>query len=156
MDTPLQTFIDMHAEPFVRAGGFLLEQVHLGLGTPAIVCATLGAELSLKAILARHGIKWGREHSLKSLLGLVPPADRDAIIAQTRLAFPDFDAQLDKAANAFVDWRYVYESKLPKELNALFVTKFARAAAERLETIRGHALTLHLNEPPSLPLGSAT
>ena len=66
----------------------------------------------------------------------------------------DIEEQLAKASNAFVDWRYIYESKLPKGLNVLFLAKFARAIAEQLEVIRGHGLTLHLNMPPALPRGA--
>jgi len=142
MSSALDLFTDVHAESFVRASEVLISRASQGLGTPGLICAALGAELSLKAILKRRGIEFGREHNLRVLLNLASPQDRDAIVTSTRLRFVDFDAELDKAARAFVDWRYIYESQAPKELNMLFLATLARSAAERLEAIRGQPLTL--------------
>src|SRR5688572_25956104 len=109
----------MHVESFVRAGERLLQPMHGGLATPALVCAAFGAEIGLKALLTRRGTAFAREHNLKNLLEMLTPADRDPIVSQTKEQFADFDSQLMRAAEAFSEWRYIYESKGPKEVNIL-------------------------------------
>src|SRR5689334_23265451 len=104
----------MHVESFVRAGEHLLQPMHGGLATPALVCAAFGAEIGLKALLTRRGTVFAREHNLKNLLEMLTPEDRDSIVSQTKATFPEFDSHLERAADAFLEWRYIYENKGPK------------------------------------------
>jgi HEPN domain-containing protein len=151
LDSPLVIFREMHAESFVRGAEHLLKTLGRGLETPALNCAALGAELSLKALLARRDIDVWKEHNLASLLDKLPADDRQAIVARTAEKFPDFDAQLVNAARAFVDWRYIYEAKEEMRINFFFVAALARAIAERLETVRGYPMTLNVNYDDSRP-----
>jgi hypothetical protein len=136
MDDPLSIFTEIHANSFLRAYDRCMYPLDQGLGTPALICAALSAELGMKTILSKYGIGFGREHDLSKLLKLLPVAERDAIIAETSRSFSDFDAQLAKAAKAFVEWRYIYESKEPKELNIMFVGALAAAVNQRFSVVR--------------------
>lgn len=136
MDDPMLIFAELHAESFLRAYERCIKPAGQGLGTPALICAALSAELGLKAILARHRTPTGKEHKLKKLLELIPAPDREWIVHTTAGSFPDFDQQLEKASEAFVDWRYIYESKTPKELNIFFVGAFASAISQRIVKAR--------------------
>jgi hypothetical protein len=142
VDTPLRIFTEMHVESFVRAGERLLQPMHGGLATPALVCAAFGAEIGLKALLTRRGTVFTRGHNLKNLLEMLTPEDRDPIVSQTKVKFPEFDSLLERAADAFLEWRYIYESKGPMEVNILFVVEMAKAVASRLEVVRGYSLTM--------------
>lgn len=50
---------------------------------------------------------------------------------ELRTVFPDFDAQLEAANKAFVEWRYFFESKKPLNVNVLFIGGLASAQVPR-------------------------
>lgn len=141
MNDAMQVFSELHAESFLRAFEHCMSPSVLGLGTPALVCAALSAELGLKALLARRGIAAAKGHNLRKLLNLLPPDDQAAIVVQTSKSFPAFEVELAKAAKSFVEWRYIYESKDAKYVNVRFVGDFAAAIHQRITEVRKCNLT---------------
>lgn len=102
------------------------------LGMPALVCAALSVEVGLKALLFAVGKDPGRQHNLAKLLTLLPQAVRDAITNEVSVDYPDFQEQLRNAADAFVRWRYFYESKEQININILFVGALGAAIQKQI------------------------
>ena len=96
------------------------------LTIPAITCAAFSAELGIKAILNREGLKT-RGHKLKELLERLPAEDRDKIISLTSASYLDFNNQLEAASNAFVEWRYMHEQENEIQVNVFFIGNFAES-----------------------------
>jgi hypothetical protein len=136
MVSPLQILAELNAEAFLHAYQRCIKPLDHLLGVPAIVCAAFAAELGLKAILQRRGLSNERGHNLQALLERLPADDRDAIVSETSKSFADFSTLLRQVADAFVDWRYIYESKGPKEGNLFFIGAFAGAIVRHLAAIR--------------------
>ena len=113
---------------------------YIPVGTPALICAALSAELGMKTLLFKEG-RSAKGHNLKKLLRKLSSSDRDEIIALTKPSWPDFEDQLENAQDAFVDWRYIFEAKEDKFLNTRFVGTFAKAIYQVLEakSISGHS-----------------
>ncbi len=76
---------------------------------PMVVCLAFACELMLKALLAQHGKHAQREHSLSTLVGLLPPEERECLMTHMGSAAARFDEQIAEHAQAFKTWRYVYE-----------------------------------------------
>jgi hypothetical protein len=104
----------------------------VSLGMPALICAALSAEIGLKALLFALGSNPGREHNLSNLLDALPSAMKATIIAEVTAAYPDFCTQLANAENAFVRWRYFYESKEEISVNILFVGALGAAIQKQV------------------------
>jgi hypothetical protein len=136
MTDPMDTFREIHADSFLRAYERCINPADQGLGTPALICAALAAELGLKLLLVRSGIE-KNGHDLKALLAALPAAESAAIVERLQEQFPDWPGQLDRASKAFVDWRYVYESEGPREVNIYFVGALASAVNARVRAARG-------------------
>ncbi|MEN3156770.1 hypothetical protein ABC502_00105 [Alkalimonas sp. NCh-2] len=100
---------------------------HKGLGVSSdasLMCAAFSIELALKAILTENGLKpWG--HKIKPLLTMLPPQLFQQVEIKLRSHWPDFDVQLDDCNEAFVNWRYKYESKHPMKINSFFILELA-------------------------------
>ena len=136
MKKPVLIYAELHADSFLQAYRRCIDPAGQGLGTPALICAALSAELGLKAILSSNGISFGREHNLRKLLDLVPPDDRTRIVEIASESYAAFEEELTKAAMAFIEWRYIYESEGPKEVNVFFVGALANAINQRIAEIR--------------------
>lgn len=102
------------------------------LGIPALVCAALGIEIGLKSLLMSFGKQPKRGHDLKKLLDALPADLKSGIVDEVSGKFPDFDKQLLDAANAFVKWRYFYESEEHIEVNILFVGTLGAAVQKQV------------------------
>ena len=106
-----------------QAQGFLVAAVrcherHPDPGNPnqmrrltvaGVVCSAFAAELALKAILAVEG-RPATGHDLAKLFDAVSPTVRDQIYPLMRSSADEFTAKLRPCANAFEEWRYIYES----------------------------------------------
>jgi hypothetical protein len=92
---------------------------------PGVVCAAFSAELGIKAMLLPNG-SVPRTHNLKKLFLKLPQASQDRIIPQCSDTCEEFLASLGGVANAFEDWRYIYESASPS-LDIGFLFEFADA-----------------------------
>lgn len=99
---------------------------------PAIVLKTFSCELYMKSLLTISNIK--RIHKLDELFMCLSKEDKDniqeiiiCILSKNKsYEIDDFNKDLRKVSNAFVEWRYFYEdSKIEinlEFLNALFGT----------------------------------
>jgi len=103
------------------------------LVAPAAVCAALSAEIGLKAIILKEG-RTARGHVISDLFGSVSNISQDAIVKEVGLPRKQFERLLAVHSEAFVEWRYAYESdKLYVDFS--FLTALASAigaVADRL------------------------
>ena len=75
---------------------------------PAVTNRAFSAELYWKGILAFEGVsKTG--HELKELFNEISDELKNQIINLTSLDSQEFQNNLNKISNAFVEWRYLYE-----------------------------------------------
>lgn len=125
MSDPLKILRESNAVSFLRAYQRCMNPPDQGLGMPALMCAAFSVELGLKELLRQRNIAVEKQHKFTDLLKLLPQSDTSAIRAQLTPEWPDFDAQLAKADNAFVTWRYFFESPTPIEVNIKFDADFA-------------------------------
>lgn len=101
---------------------------------PAVVCIAFSIEIGLKAILAFESNGQGG-HNLQKLFVAVSKPRRMAIAKNTGYDDPTFEAALAGVANAFVDWRYVYESNDGLKVSEQFLMLFASAVHAVAETL---------------------
>jgi len=93
-------------------------------GSASLMNAMFAIELALKSIHVKHESKaWG--HKIKPLLDSLPSDHKVSIANELRSRWEDFDIQLENCNNAFVVWRYKYESKGPITINHFFVLELA-------------------------------
>jgi len=92
---------------------------------PAIVCGVFSVELGLKTLILRAGGK-PAGHDLAKLFGVLDQATQTAIIKASGVPDPQFRSDLAGIANAFVEWRYIYEHS-SAYLNMEFLGKLADA-----------------------------
>jgi hypothetical protein len=95
----------------------------LTLPIPLVVCYAFASEVNLKLILLKYGTKV-RGHKLKALYELLPSEIKVEIKSKVRIGDMVFDKELGRISEAFVEWRYVYESD-QKSLNLIFIGQFA-------------------------------
>jgi len=86
---------------------------------PVVVNYAFAAEVNLKLILLSVG-KQVRGHKLKSLYDLLPLELKDEIKREAKIGRMNFDTELARISDAFVDWRYIYETE-GKSLNVIFL-----------------------------------
>jgi len=79
---------------------------------PGVVCLAFSIELGIKAMLLPSG-KPPKTHNLTKLFQLLPVAVQEQIVTACRKPREQFDGALDSVANAFEDWRYVYDLDKP-------------------------------------------
>ena len=94
------------------------------LAVPAIVCRAFAAEVGLKALILDAG-RTAHGHDLAALFRQLPENLQGSLIATVRLSQNQFHAELDGIAQAFVEWRYVFETDTAINLN--FLSNFAQA-----------------------------
>ena len=102
----------------------------------AVVCLAFSVELFLKAILTMQSNHYGKEHNLKILFDKIDRAERDRVIGNTGMKSDVFLPKLEKAAGAFVDWRYLYEQG-PMCLDYDFLSRLQVALEGLLTQIMG-------------------
>lgn len=95
---------------------------------PALVCAAFSAEVGLKALLLQAGQR-GRGHDLVELFQALPEELRLEIVRFVGKTPEDFVKNLTDAKNAFLEWRYIYESADARSISLEFVARFATAIA---------------------------
>lgn len=99
-----------------------------------LVNGAFSVEITLKAILFKEGIEYGKEHNLLVLFEMLPKAIQDKIwnyLAQKAPEYTDQKRRADELvliSNAFVDYRYVFEGKTVPAFDARFLSAFANAA----------------------------
>ena len=101
---------------------------------PVMVYGAFSAEITLKAILAKNDIDYGKEHNLLVLYQMLPESFGMELLGHLYEKAPEY-RDADKCAeelvlisNAFVDWRYAFEGNPVPALSSRFLAAFANAA----------------------------
>lgn len=122
------------AQVFLIASNRCQEQRRLANGQlempliPGIVCMAFSVELNFKAIIKAQGNN-ARGHNLDDLYSQVSEPESTSIVTQTELADEEFRKKLAGVADAFVDWRYVYEHEVIS-LDVDFLRRLSNAAQQ--------------------------
>ena len=101
---------------------------------PMLVNGAFSIELTLKAILAKNQIDYGKEHNLLLLYQLLPDAFQAELLSHLIEKAPEYKdmnkcaEELVLISNAFVDWRYPFEEKQAPAFDSRFLAAFANAA----------------------------
>jgi hypothetical protein len=132
MNDPLQILRELNAGSFLRAYDRCTNPPDQGLGMPALMCAAFAAELGLKELVRKCGGTVKKEHKYSDLLALLPQQEVDLIFADLRTRWTDIHSHMAKANDAFVKWRYFFESSTPIEVNVKYVADFARVILTRV------------------------
>lgn len=104
------------------------------LWIPMLVNGAFSIEITLKAILFKRGIEYGKEHNLLILFEMLPKSIQDEIwshLAEKAPEYADPKRRTDELiliSNAFVDYRYVFEGKVVPAFDMRFLSAFANAA----------------------------
>ena len=136
-----------------QAGCFLTAYINLCIlnansstpvfAVPMIVNGAFAAELSLKALLTKNGIEYGREHNLFYLFNCLPDDIKLEVVNRSMEATPAFRDlqnwmnQLILISNAFEEWRYNYESGHALVLDTNYLQAFAQAVSKTLSSHYG-------------------
>lgn len=91
---------------------------------PAIVNAAFACELYLKSLLGKKG-----EHNLKNLFELLDTDKQEQIRSYVDKKFDkhciySFDFCLKRAANVFIEWRYIYEENHTDGFMGCFINEY--------------------------------
>lgn len=131
-----------------QAGSFLTAYINLSIMNsqandltftiPMVVNGAFSAELALKALLTKEGIRYYREHNLLYLFSLLPDDIALQIVNDSMSrtpAFRDINNWLDQLfyiSGAFEDWRYAHEAEHSLVLDTNFLQAFAQACNQVL------------------------
>ncbi len=107
---------------------------------PATVNSAFACEVFLKALLLYHDIPQRKEHKIEKLFDLLPFDPKDFVKRTTMISYGGMwkDAfgreLLENISDAFVDWRYSYETVGKKraslQINIGFLTAFRNSLRE--------------------------
>ena len=103
------------------------------LFVPKLVNGAFAVELTLKAILNKYGIKYDKEHNLKVLFDKLPSniqVDFWKYLISKKPEYADKEKRENELiimSNAFVKWRYCFESDAPA-FDETFLSAFANSA----------------------------
>ena len=132
-------FIIYEAKAFYNAY-IALEQLNreyedkMLLYIPIFVNGAFSIEITLKAILFKQGIEYGKEHNLFILFEMLPEAIQNEIWSHLAEKAPEYANQQRRTdelmliSNTFVDYRYVFEGKTVPAVDTRFLSAFANAA----------------------------
>ena len=104
------------------------------LFAPLVVNGAFSVELAFKAILAKNGIEYGKEHNLLILFQMLPESFQQELwtyLIEKAPEYADSSKTYDELillSNAFIDWRYVFEEKPVPAIDSRFLAAFANAA----------------------------
>lgn len=95
---------------------------------PKIVNASFSCELYIKIILKILNTSFNRNHKLKDLFELLP-IDLQDDVRKKYNSIPNrnlnFDEELSRSTEAFVNWRYIYEQPM-QEIKPQFLIDFSK------------------------------
>ena len=101
------------------------------LYAPMVVNGSFSIELTLKAILVKNHISYGKEHNLLVLFRLLPKPFQDELLTHLIEKAPEYInpekcvEELVLLSNAFVDWRYAFEDNPAPAIDSRFLSAFA-------------------------------
>ena len=104
------------------------------LYAPMVVNGSFSIELTLKAILVKNHISYGKEHNLLVLFRLLPKPFQDELLTHLIEKAPEYInpekcvEEMVLLSNAFVDWRYAFEDNPAPAIDSRFLFAFANAA----------------------------
>jgi HEPN domain-containing protein len=98
---------------------------------PGVVCAAFAIELGIKAIALAKGAQ-PKGHKLDALFGSLDLAEQSALKTAVGLSDLDFQKEIKAAADAFVEWRYIYEATGTVSANLEFLQRLSTAVQNRL------------------------
>ena len=107
---------------------------HILYMIPIMVNGAFSIEITLKAILAKNQIEYGKEHNILLLFRMLPDSFKQEILVHLFEKAPEYDDddkwinELILISNAFVDWRYSFEGKPAPSIETRFLAAFANAA----------------------------
>ncbi len=103
---------------------------------PAVVCLAFAAELGLKSLLlSERNRKAG--HELKPLFDALGAVTQDEIISYTHTQTESFHEYLEHVSDAFIKWRYIYETKGRQSVSVEFLLVFVRAVHRAADARKG-------------------
>ena len=117
-----------------------LEQINLSCEqpmmyyVPMLVNGAFSIEITLKALLAKNNIGYGKEHNILLLFQQLPDERKVELLNHLFEKAPKYSSfdkcveELILISNAFVDWRYPFEGKAAPAFDARFLSAFANAA----------------------------
>lgn len=101
---------------------------------PMLVNGAFSIEITLKAILFKKGIEYGKEHNLFVLFEMLPETIQTEIWSHLIEKAPEYANQKRRTdeliliSNTFIDYRYVFEGKTVPAFDTRFLSAFANAA----------------------------
>lgn len=101
---------------------------------PRLVNGAFAVEVTLKAILTEQGIDYAKEHNIKVLFDLLPKDIQNDFWDFLTSKKPEYadtqkrEKELVIMSDAFVKWRYCFESNNPPAFDSNFLSAFANAA----------------------------
>lgn len=121
--------------------------------SPMICCFAFASELYLKSLL--HGSN-ARGHNLSTLFGRLSSDDRQGVAdryeALTERKLPQLRRDIDCMADAFVNWRYIYEKSSAK-IPVHRLATISRSFYQHLRNVRPQwTVNPHTNERINLPV----
>lgn len=94
---------------------------------PGIVCLAFSIELAFKSILLAVS-KPTSGHKLDQLFQRLPAAEQHEVILESGVDTQSFHENLALVANAFVEWRYIYERPGAHSISEQFLQMLSHAA----------------------------
>jgi hypothetical protein len=104
------------------------------LAVPAVVCLAFAVEVGVKAMLLKIGAS-AKGHSLSDLVGKLPMPARQTLVQATGLDEATFASRLSLVGNAFVEWRYIYESE-KAQVDLAFLRTLNQAIQASIQSAR--------------------
>jgi hypothetical protein len=134
------------SKAFKLAYGRCMEELSIGfdqsqiLVVPAIVCAAFSVELGFKTLLLLSNVE-ARGHEINKLFAKIPARNQDAIVEGVGIERGDFDAALVLVANAFTNWRYIYEKTDDVHIDIDFLRKLAAAIQDEIDAVAANPVS---------------
>ena len=115
-----QSLTFQHGSELCIGNGLPAENGKLNALIPGIVCLVFAIELAIKSLLLADKNPSGG-HKLDELFGKLSPVVRAEVIRHVGLSEEAFIDELQIVANAFSDWRYIYEAPGLHSINLPFL-----------------------------------
>lgn len=114
----------LHAHHLCTGNGFPEGIVPRSAVMPGIVCLAFAVELGLKSILLSEGNSTAG-HDLRSLFDRLTSSTQDELIFHSNVEPQSFRENLDLVSNAFVKWRYIFETQGTQSISEEFLLMLA-------------------------------
>lgn len=89
---------------------------------PAVVNLAFSIELYLKYLIAKKGTP-RKGHELAKLFAFLDTATQNEIITSTNYQKAEFESLVNKHSDAFVDWRYLHDEDVSRDVNIEFMRR---------------------------------